>query len=270
MEHESIAVPDSLNCEVREIWNRNADFWDQRMGEGNDFHKRLIEPAQLRLLALGGAEMILDAACGNGQFARKLADLGARVVAVDASARMIENAEARSGQYKDRIEYRVLDCTDRAGLLALGERRFDRVVCTMALMDMAEIQPLVSAAAKLLKAGGCFVFSLLHPCFNSGLVKLGMEQHDIGGELVVDYFVRMSRSIEPLTTTGLAILGQPVPQYYFHRPISMLFSAFFAESFALDGIEEPVFERKADATRLFDMVFEKIPPALVARMRLKT
>lgn len=66
--------PARLNEQVRGIWNQNADFWDGRMGEGNDFHKFLIEPAQLQLLNIIGGETILDAACGNGQFARKMAD----------------------------------------------------------------------------------------------------------------------------------------------------------------------------------------------------
>lgn len=259
-------TPNSLNQEVTQIWNQNADYWDQRMGEGNDFHKLLIEPTQVRLLGLRGGETVLDAACGNGQFARKMADLGAKVVAVDAAARMIEKAKARSADYEGRIEYQVIDCTDRAQLLSLGECRFDCVVCTMALMDMSDIQPLASAAARLLKATGRFVFSLCHPCFNFALAKQGMEQYDNGGELVEEYFVRVSRYAEPMTTKGLAVVGQPVPQYYFHRPLAMLLGAFFTEGFVLDGLEEPTFGPNAKA-RLFDMVYQKIPAALVARLR---
>jgi len=45
--------------EVREIWNQNADFWDERMGEGNEFHKSLIEPCQLRLLNIADGAVIL-------------------------------------------------------------------------------------------------------------------------------------------------------------------------------------------------------------------
>ncbi len=237
------------------------------MGEGNAFHKLLIEPAQVRLLGLKRGEVILDIACGNGQFARKMADLGASVVAVDASARMIEKATARSTDYQDRIEYRVIDCTNREQLLSVGERQFDHVVCTMALMDMCQIQPLISAAAALLKPSGCFIFSICHPCFRSGLSKQGMERHDIGGELVEEYFVRVSRYAESTTKTGIAMVGQPVPQYYFHRPLAVLFSAFFSEGFVLDALEEPAFGANADKTRFFDMVFEKIPPALVVRFR---
>jgi SAM-dependent methyltransferase len=257
-----------LNDEVRAIWDRNADFWNERMGEGNSFHKLLIEPAQLELLNITGGQVILDVACGNGQFARKLADLGAQVVAVDVSPRMIENAQARSVEYAGRIEFRVCDCTNRAQLLALGEARFDHIVSTMALMDMAEIEPLVSAAARLLKPRGSFVFSLLHPCFNSGFSKQGLERHDLGGELVEEYFVKVSRYSEPATTTGLAMVGQPVPQYYFHRPLTALFQPFFASGFALDGLAEPSFGSNADREKVFDMVYQHIPPALIARFRL--
>src|SRR5215470_12051115 len=72
-----------LNEAVREIWDRNADFWNERMGDGNEFHRVLIGPAQERLLDLRPGESVLDIGCGNGQFTRRLAQLGARVLAFD-------------------------------------------------------------------------------------------------------------------------------------------------------------------------------------------
>ena len=258
--------PYVLKQRVKEVWEQNADYWDRGMGEGNKFHKLLIEPAQLRLLNIRPGERILDIACGNGQFARKMADLGASLIAVDASARMIENARRRSSGYEGRIEYRVIDCSETQALLALGERQFDGVVCTMALMDICEVRPIVSASAKLLKNNGYFVFSVLHPCFNSGLAKQGMERHDIGGELVEEYFVRVFGYSRPMTTKGLALQGQPVPQYYFHRSLAVLFNEFFTEGFVLDGLEEPTFG--SNAANTFETVYKEIPPALVARFRL--
>ena len=67
---------------------------------------------------------------------------------------------------------------------------------------------------------------------------------------------------------GLALLGQPWPQYYFHRPLAVLLGTFVAEGFVLDGLEEPTFGTNARAEKLFEMVYQKIPPALVARLRL--
>ncbi len=181
---------------------------------------------------------------------------------------MIENARKRSAAYTNEIEYLVVDGTDRGQLLALGERRFDRVVCTMALMDMAEIEPLDSASAKLLKTGGHFVFSVLHPCFNSGRTIQVVEQHDIGGELVEEFFVKVAGYSQSAITKGMAMVGQPVPQLYFHRPLEGLLQPFLSVGFDLDGLVEPSFGGKAEGTNLWSRVYQDIPPALVARMRL--
>ena len=135
----------ALDEKVKEIWNTNAEFWDARMGEGNRHHKELIAPAQERLLALEKDELVLNVACGNGQFARRMVELGARVVATDPSERLIELAKARTTENADRIDYRVVDATDAEELMALGKGRFDAAVCGMAIMDMPKIEPLLSA-----------------------------------------------------------------------------------------------------------------------------
>ena len=83
------------------------------------------------------------------------------------------------------IEYHVIDATDYAALLSLGAGRFDAAVCTMAIMDIASLEPLVSALAQLLRRPGRFVFSVVHPCFNSGRVSLLAEETaDQSGRLV--------------------------------------------------------------------------------------
>lgn len=257
-----------INREVREIWNRNAAFWDEKMGEGNDFHKKLIEPAQERLLALRPDELVLDIACGNGLFARRMAQLGARVVAFDFSENLIQKARSRTRDLTQKIEYRVIDATAVEQLASLGKHRFDAAVCTMVFMDMADLTPLLNTLPSLLKEDARFVFSLCHPCFNSGPVKLSLEEEDRGGNLIRTFAVKVSSYILPAIQKGLAMLGQPDPHYYFHRPLSMLFNACFAAGFVLDALEEPVLGEHADEEKLFDGVFKEIPPALVARLRL--
>ncbi len=75
-----------LTAESQVIWEANAAWWDEQVGEGNQFQKKLIGPATDRLLKPQERETILDIACGNGHYARHLAELGARVVACDFSA----------------------------------------------------------------------------------------------------------------------------------------------------------------------------------------
>ena len=108
-----------LGEETVAIWDRNADFWDQRMGEGNAFHKLLIEPTQLDLLSLMPGERVVDIGCGNGQFARKMGSLGADVVAVDAAPRMIENARRRTppdAKCEGRVRYEVVNASDEEAI----------------------------------------------------------------------------------------------------------------------------------------------------------
>jgi len=271
-----------LNREAQRIWDANARFWDARFGEGNDFQRTLIGPATERLLALKPGELVLDAACGNGAFSRRMAELGARVVAFDFSAQFLELARARTagrpdlrstapGAVAGRIEYHLIDAADEAQMLALGPGRFDAAVCTMALMDMAEIEPLLAAVHKLLKPGGRFVFSQTHPCFSTTTMRKVVEEEDRAGELVTTYAVKISRYITPTAGKGLGMIGQPLPQLYFDRPLSQILGACFAAGFVLDGLEEPVFPQGAEGKRAFSWEnFREIPPVLVARLIKKT
>lgn len=163
----------SVHRETCEIWNTNAAFWDEKMGEGNDWHLELIVPSTVRFLDLAPGHLLLDAACGNGLFSRRMAQAGVNVMAFDFSEELIERAKARTD---DDIDYRVIDATDRNQLLALGERKFDAAVCNMALFDMSEIEPLISCLSRLLKKDGRFVFSVVHPCFDAGFVLDRVEE----------------------------------------------------------------------------------------------
>jgi 2-polyprenyl-3-methyl-5-hydroxy-6-metoxy-1,4-benzoquinol methylase len=158
---------EKLMAESREIWDTNAEVWDARIGSGGGWQTIVIAPTVERMLNIQPGETALDIACGNGQFSRRLADLGATVVASDFSPRLIELAEGRSSDYGDRISYHVADATDEAQLLGMArDEGFDAAVCNMALMDIPAVEPLFRAVAKMLKPEGRFVFSVAHPCFN--------------------------------------------------------------------------------------------------------
>jgi 2-polyprenyl-3-methyl-5-hydroxy-6-metoxy-1,4-benzoquinol methylase len=256
------------NEETRQAWKQNAAFWDQRMGEGNHFVEVLIWPATERLLELKPGERVLDIACGNGLYARRLAAMGAEVVAFDFAEEMVVHARARTTE--QAITYQVLDATDEAALLKLGQRQFDAALCQMALFDMAEIGPLMRALVQLLRPGGRFIFSVLHPCFNSPRVTLVAEMEDRQGEIVTDYSVKVFTYITPTVDRAVALRGQPQPQILFHRPLQVLLGAAFEAGFVLDGLEERAFppDHPASGDPLsWGGNFHEIPPVLVARLR---
>lgn len=260
---------EALIRETGDIWDRKAEFWDEKMGEGNVFHRHLVAPAVERLLSPRANESILEVGCGNGLVARQLARLGVQVVATDVSQRFLERARQRTSEHADRIEYRQIDATDEAQLLALGERRFDAAVSTMALMDIPTIQPLLSALSRLLRQGGRFVFAVPHPCFNSSAVSMLAEQEDRGGNLITTHALKVTAYLDVPPQKGTGMSGEPAPHYYFHRPLGVLFAACFAAGFALDGLEEPAFPPSVGDPKILSWTnYEHIPPVLVARMRL--
>jgi 2-polyprenyl-3-methyl-5-hydroxy-6-metoxy-1,4-benzoquinol methylase len=258
----------ALTRETQAIWDQKAEHWDARMGEGNAFQLRLVGPAAERLLAIQPGETVADIGCGNGVFARRLAQLGAFVIASDFSPRFIERARARVTEHADRIEYHVVDATDTVQLLALGEGRFDAAVCNMALMDMTTIEPLLRTLPRLLRPDGRFVFAVPHPCFNSNDARMVLEEEDREGTLIERYAVRMSNYLHLPPGKGAGMPGEPMPHFYFHRPLHELFGACFAAGFVMDGLEEPSFGPETSSARALSWAnYRDIPPVLVARFR---
>ncbi|MGN0971516.1 MAG: class I SAM-dependent methyltransferase [Aristaeellaceae bacterium] len=216
---DNYSVEDSLRA-----WEANADFWDESMGDAsNRFHREVVRPRVSELLDVQAGELILEAGCGNGNYAAWMAERGARVVAFDYSPRMIALAKKRRAKWLDRIDFRVADGTDEAQLMALGQvRPFDKAVSNMALMDMTEVAPLLRCVSAMLREGGCFVFATQHPCF----VTL------------------TDRYLTPHAYKGEAIAGQPVQQCYYHRSLQDLLGLCFRSGLVVDGLYEESYGAK--------------------------
>jgi SAM-dependent methyltransferase len=257
--------------ETAEVWDSLAEWWDDAIGGGNPWQDLLIEPVQERLLAVSAGEELLDVACGAGRFTRRMAAAGARIVAFDHAARFIARARQRTPpELADLIDYRVLSAVDPAALLSLGAGRFDAAVCTMGLMDMASITPLLSVLPELLKPGGRFVFSVTHPVFNSGDESLIGETVHKGTRLDTELSIKITDYLTSRMQRDFGVPGQPVQHHYFHRPLSVLLNACFDHGLMLDRLEEPAFPPSATAPRERTVRWEdvhRLPPVLVARLR---
>jgi ubiquinone/menaquinone biosynthesis C-methylase UbiE len=199
-------------------WEQNADFWDQKMGQvSNSFHRNLVRPVTEQLLNIKRGQLVLDIACGTGNFSERLAELGAHVVAFDYSEKMIEHAKRRRVNYHEQIKFHVVDATKKEEILTLKQDRlFDHAVSNMAIMDISTIEGLFESVYQLLKDGGSFVFSTHHPCFE--------RPHD--------------RYLTSMTHEGEAIIGQPVKHFYYHRSIETILNAAFKVGFVMDAFHE--------------------------------
>lgn len=250
------------------IWSRNAAYWDEFLGEGNEFQRQLIMPATDRLIEIQPGMKVLDVACGNGNYARRLAASGATVVAFDGAAPFIERAKERTAQAGLTIDYHVIDATDESAMLSLGVGSFDAAVCSMALMDFDPITPAFRAIRQLLKPTGHFVFSLPHPCFASNNPVKTAELVETRGHLVHAYGVKVTRYRTEFQELSPGLLHQPEPHPLFHRPLASIFTQAFESGFVMDGFEEPAFPSNVRVKNVFTWAKRpEIPPAVVVRLR---
>ena len=138
-----------------------ADFYEAGFSHGAD-------PDVLRLLDLLGppaGRRVLDLACGHGRVTREIARRGGIVLGVDLSAALLAKAEAAERAEPLGVRYLHGDAADPGWL---GGERFDAVVCSFGLSDIDDLDGAISTVALALRAGGVFVFSILHPCFPGG------------------------------------------------------------------------------------------------------
>ncbi len=140
-------------------YDQIADFYERRSG------RTVTDPATAALLDLAGdvtGLRLLEAACGQGRVARELARRGATLTGLDISAALLAKARAYEAAQPLGIRYRQADVTARG---VLAGQVFDGVICNYGLSDIDDLDGLLANVARLLRPGGWFVFSLLHPCF---------------------------------------------------------------------------------------------------------
>lgn len=157
----------------------------------------LAQPLLEDLVGDVARQRVLSLACGQGQDARLLARLGAQVTGVDVSERMLERARRHEETAPRGIAYVHGDARD---LSALADGSFDGVVCHMALMDIPELAPTIRSVARVLRPGGWFVFSIVHPCFR-------------GHVEIVDDYLADHRYSKRAPVDWL-------PPHAYHRPLS--------------------------------------------------
>ncbi len=123
--------------------------WNERYA-GDAFHPLPDAPAEwlvehdplLRELAQGGAARALDVACGDGRNARRLAELGFAVDAVDVSDVAVAALRAAAAERGLRIDARTLDLEHDT----LPAGAYDVVVC-MNYLQRDLFEPLERALA---------------------------------------------------------------------------------------------------------------------------
>jgi ubiquinone/menaquinone biosynthesis C-methylase UbiE len=168
--------------------------------------------------------LTLDAGCGEGRLARRLAALGHDVVAVDGSPTLVRLAREADPDG----DYRVADVT----ALPFDEATFGTVVSFMVLQDVEDYEEAIRETARVLRAGGCFCAAIVHPVSSAG----EWESDDLEAAHIVENYCTVFARPRPLGNSH-------VTQY--HRPIADYLHALAAAGFAVDDVRERATRRRS-------------------------
>ena len=107
---------------------------------------------------------VLDLGCGYGWHCQYAADQGAaKVLGIDLSEKMLEQAERRNRNGKIRYRHCGIEAYE------YPESAWDIVVSNLALHYIEDLEQVFRNVWRTLRPGGTFLFNIEHPVFTSGV-----------------------------------------------------------------------------------------------------
>ena len=199
-------APDAL---LNRLYSARAVSWDHdeitRTYRGAD----LVSGALEKLVGESENLNILDAGCGTGLVGIRIRHRARRLEGVDLSAAMLEKA-------KEKGIYNQLYQGDLVAFLSSRSDRYDVVTCAATLIHFSDLSPAFEAAAKALRAGGLFVFTLF-PNEDDNEVAVGSLDGFAQGGCYFhgrSYVIRLAEA----SKFSVAILDTAVHEYHRSQP----------------------------------------------------
>jgi SAM-dependent methyltransferase len=173
--------------DVANKWDANAAKWADDVRAGQDRFRDLFTfPRFLEFLPDLRGSNVVDLGCGEGLNTRRFAHVGMRMTGVDISAQMIDLARREEAREPLGIRYEV---ESSAELKSFADNSFDAAVSTMALMDTPDLPEVIRATFRIIRPGGGFYFSVMHPCFATRGSDWAMDAlGTVTGRLVRNYW----------------------------------------------------------------------------------
>ena len=176
---------------------------------------------------------VCDLACGEGHLSRRLARFGARVTGVDLSAGLLSHAEEES----EGLGIRFIR-EDVQELRSISEDSFGVVICNMALMDIEDLNRTYSTVSRVLRPKGRFIFSVLHPCFETPFSVGDGEPMQVDDEGDFHFLRILNYSEEGRWYSGGT--GMRGTFGSIHRKVSTYLNGLIENGFCICRIEEPI------------------------------
>lgn len=242
-------------------WENVASWYDSLIGEsGGYYHQHVVFPKTVELLALKPDMKVLDIACGQGAFCRRLLLKKCNVTGVDQSEMLLEYAR----KYENStIEY-IQD--DARTLDKLSGRKFDRIVCLLALQNIDPLDSFFHRVHELLVDGGRFVAVIMHPVLRSPRITgWGIDENR---KL---QYRRVDRYMTPMSVPITTHPGKEESEvtWAFHRPLSTYAQLSRQAHLYIDTLDEWVSDRESIGKHapMENLARNEIPLFLALRMK---
>lgn len=158
-----------------------ADLWDIKTGDTlpskppsnkSGSMKVTIDEVVKMIGSLKG-KRLYEMACGNGHLSRYFIERGARqVFASDVSQKLVTLAKTK---YSPKgISYSVRAATDFKGI---PKSYFDSVIIHQGIFYIDDLNALTKGVHRVLKKGGVFIFTLIHPLYYVAQADIGELSH---------------------------------------------------------------------------------------------
>ncbi len=202
-------------------WDQSAKAWEAFIERGDPNRVYLLDPVMLEAAGDVAGKTVLDVGCGEGRFARMLAERGAHVVGLDPTVSLLKSAHNRG---------------DARYVCANGERlplqadSIDLVVSYVALIDIPDFRAAISEMARVCAPGGkvlvanlnSFATTLPNPWLRK---EAGEKLHFV----VENYFPERG---ETVSWAGIEVIN-------YHRPLAAYLQAFLDSGLQLRKFQEP-------------------------------
>jgi len=171
----------------RLFWDATADDYQAKHASQLDWRKPPCwgvwerPEAELQILGDVAGLDVLEFGCGAAQWSIALQLLGARMVALDNSARQLQHA--RRLMEEAAVVFPLIHASAEA--VPLADCSFDLVFCDHGAMSFCDPYRTIPHAARLLRSGGRFIFNMATPLVD--LTYSGVENESTT-TLQRDYF----------------------------------------------------------------------------------
>jgi 2-polyprenyl-3-methyl-5-hydroxy-6-metoxy-1,4-benzoquinol methylase len=153
----------SESDQLRRSWVANSSAWCEAVRGRRIESRRLVTDAAIVDAVLEQKpQRVLDVGCGEGWLARALSAHGIDVTGIDASAPLIEAAQALGG-----ATFLVVSYEDLARDPSLLGAAFDTIVANFSILD-DRAEELLRALRPLLERDGRLIVQSVHPLFGDG------------------------------------------------------------------------------------------------------